>query len=241
MNFRTCLILLLLFSQVSFASDEPVVSLNQSNNTISYSGELTEAGFRKFRQVLTEFKDSVQWVEIKSKGGEINVGMDFGELIYENNLNLSVPEYCLSSCANYIFTAAAEKRLGKYALIGFHGGASSRTFNNPQLEEQAESFPENQRDEVKNQIRKQLKAYMDRSHQRENIFFETVGVDQKITTLGQAERYSSFDKTKHYVGWYYLIEDLEKLGVKNVHVTNPPWTLKQLSDQKKVFLVRVDP
>lgn len=241
MLLRTCLLFLLSVSQISFAEEQPIVVFDKNNKTIFYSGALTERGFEKFRQLLTEFKDSVLWLEIKSKGGEINVGMDFGELIHENKLNLSVPEYCLSSCANYIFTAAAEKRLGKYALIGFHGGASSRTFKNSQLEEQIESFPENQRDEVKNQIRKQLKGYMERSQQREKIFFEKVGVAQKITTLGQAERYSSFDKTKHYIGWYYLIEDLEKLGVKNVHVTNPPWTLKQLSEQKKVFLVRVAP
>jgi hypothetical protein len=37
-------------------------------------------------------------------------------------------EFCMSSCANYVFTAAGRKIVGSAATIAFHGGLSSMSF-----------------------------------------------------------------------------------------------------------------
>ena len=61
--------------------------------------------------------------QITSLGGGINAGLQLGEWIVENNLDVSVPEYCVSSCANYVFLAGKTKMLGKHAYLIWHGGA----------------------------------------------------------------------------------------------------------------------
>lgn len=239
MLLRTVLLLSFFLSGNAFANETVTVSYDAKTHILSYDGDLTEDGFLEFQRIFSENKQLVKWVDIKSKGGEINVGMDFGDFIHSQGLNLSVAEYCLSSCANYVFTAAASKKIGKYALIGFHGGASSQSFDDTQLEEQIRSFPPEQQAELRRQMMAQLQAYLERSEQRERAYFKKIGVNQQITTLGQAQAYTERYKAKEYIGWYYTVADLEKLGVKNITVINPPWQLRQISEKVKVFQVSV--
>jgi hypothetical protein len=240
MLLRTVLLLSFFLSGNSLASETVKVSYDAQTQILSYDGDLTEDGFAEFKRIFSENKQSVKWVDIKSKGGEINVGMDFGDLIHSHGLNLSVAEYCLSSCANYVFTAAVSKKIGKHALIGFHGGASSQSFNDTQLELQIQAFPPEQQAELRRQMTVQLQAYIERSEQRERAYFEKIGVKQEITTLGQTQAYTERYKAEQYIGWYYTVADLEKLGVKNITVVNPPWELRQLNEKVRVFLVTVD-
>lgn len=240
MFLRTALLLSFFLSGNALASETVKVNYDAQTQTLSYDGSLTKDGFAEFKRIFAENKQSVKWVDIKSKGGEINVGMDFGDLIHSHGLNLSVAEYCLSSCANYVFTAAVSKKMGKHALIGFHGGASSQSFDDTQLEEQIRSFPQEQQADIRQQMTQQLQAYLLQSEQRERAFFGKIGVKQQITTLGQAQTYSERYPAELYFGWYYTVADLEKLGVKNVSVLNPPWELRQLSEKVSVFLVTVD-
>jgi len=64
------------------------------------------------------------------------------------------------------------------------------------------------------------------SIERETVFFQKVGVDQRITVLGQeplyAERYTS---EAGYIGWDYSLDGLRDLGVRSVEVIGGgPWT-----------------
>lgn len=74
---------------------------------------------------------------------------------------------------------------------------------------------------------------------REKEFFELTGVQQRITTLGQDDKYSSFYDGS-YAGWYYSIEDLKKLGVGNILVDAPVWEPAQTLDKAKVLKIKVD-
>jgi hypothetical protein len=239
MILRICLLISLLLTTKLLAQETAIVSFNPKTNKVSYSGKLTESGLEMFINLLDEHRDNVRWLEIESEGGEINTGMSFGEIIHKNKLNVSIPNYCLSSCANYVFTAANKKSLGNNALVGFHGGASSEVLDKSQIEEQVASFPKEQRESIRNQITAQLAKYIESAQKREKLFFQRIGVNQEITTLGHAQQYKSLYDSENYVAWFYENEDLEKLGVKNVHVTNPPWRIKQLSEKAKVYKVRI--
>ena len=120
MLLRTLLLILIFLPGSVLASEAVTVNYDAQTQVLRYDGDLTEDGLAEFKRVFTENKQTVKWLDIRSKGGEINTGMDFGDFIHSQGLNVSVTEYCLSSCANYVFTAAASKKIGKYALIGFH-------------------------------------------------------------------------------------------------------------------------
>ena len=49
--------------------------------------------------------------------------MDFGDWVFENQLNVKVIGRCFSSCANYVFTAAKIKVIENGALVAWYGSA----------------------------------------------------------------------------------------------------------------------
>lgn len=61
---------------------------------------------------------------ITSPGGEVNAGMDLGEIVFTHQLSVKIEDYCLSSCANYVFTTAPQHQISNWAVIGFHGGVT---------------------------------------------------------------------------------------------------------------------
>ena len=54
-------------------------------------------------EIFKKNTSKIKWLAIKSVGGEVNLGLDLAEFINKNSLNVEVTEYCLSSCANYVF------------------------------------------------------------------------------------------------------------------------------------------
>lgn len=229
----------LALSPYSFANQEVSVLFNEQTNRLHYQGGLSEQGITKLKTLYREHKQAITWLEITSTGGEITLGMDLGDFIHEHQLNVSVKEYCLSSCANYVFTSARKKELGKHALIGFHGGASSKQFDSSAMEQQIQAAPKQHREAVRAQMIKLLNDYIEVNNKREKVFFKKIGVKQEITTLGQTDTYKDIESSGEYVGWYYSIADLNKLGVDNIKLIDGSWQLKQLSEDKKVYRVEV--
>jgi len=216
---------------VMAGADTPVVMAGAETtvvldgNKAIYEGDIGEEAnatlfelYRKNKQVNT--------LKIKSKGGEINVGMDLAEFVYTNKLNVEVNDYCFSSCANYVFPSGMKKIIGKNAIIGFHGGASSTEFDDSELD----TLPEEER----KAILVFMAEYLQHALKREALFFSMIGVEQKITTLGQNEAFSKFDEAD-FKGWYYSIDALTKLGVTNISVIDAPWEYKPFDNETKLF------
>jgi ATP-dependent protease ClpP protease subunit len=218
------------FSAFSFANEKTQISFD--GNKIIYHGELTKEANETVFVIYKNNIEKIRWISIKSIGGEVNAGLDLAEFISENGINIEVAEYCLSSCANYVFPAANEKLITNYALIGFHGGTAGMAAN---MADYINTLPESEREVTQ----KKLDEYGQITSAREASFFKKIEVDQKITTLGQGDEYKKYSDIGGYVGWYYSINDLNKLGVKNVSVLSPPWMFKQLSEKSKFFKVKV--
>lgn len=222
------LIFLLCNAPVVMAESETTVVLD--GNKVIYAGDIGEEAnttlfelYRKNKQINT--------LKIKSKGGEINVGMELAEFVYTNKLNVEVDDYCFSSCANYVFPSGMKKIIGKNAIIGFHGGASSTEFDGNEL------------DTLSEKERKATLAfmaeYLQHALKREALFFSMVGVEQKITTLGQNKAFSKFNEAG-FKGWHYSIDALTKLGVTNISVIDPPWEYKPFDNETKLFEITVN-
>ncbi|WP_232364949.1 hypothetical protein [Salinimonas marina] len=179
---------------------------------------MTNEANNTLRSFIEQHGRSIKWLSITSKGGEVNEGMDLGSIVFDHPLNVAVDKYCLFSCANYVFSAAPAQRISKHALIGFHGGVSG-------LEQHATEA--------------KLQSYMQAALSREEQFFEKIGVEQRITTLGQLTRYDAIPNQSELLGWYSSIEDMTRLEVRNIEVTNPPWSYKPLSENVSFFRVKV--
>lgn len=127
--------------------------------------------------------------EITSTGGDVEAAIDLGEFIFKHQLSVYIPELCLSSCANYLFTAGKEKIITPNTVLGWHGGALQKSLSkNPILNKES---------------LKKLRV-------KEKEFFQLIKVDQMICTLGQEALYN----IQQF--WTYNLIDLEKMGVNNI-------------------------
>lgn len=221
LSLRVLALLPLILSLSILAEEQTKVSVQ--GNEIYYEGSIRKESNEKLF-LLHKNNKGIDTVSIKSIGGEVNKGMDLADFIFENQLNVKVVDYCMSSCANYVFPAGKNKILSNAGLIGFHGGVSM-------FSSQIESLPETHRELAK--------KYMANAKQREIDFYKKIDVNREITTLGQAEYYSEI-YGDDYFGWYYSVDSLCMLGVKNITIDHPPWVFKQPTGKYKLHEVSVN-
>ena len=92
------------------------ITVKRKGDTVIYRGSLTKDGLKAMRDA--GLGHPITTLLIDSAGGEIVVGMDFGR-----ELDVVVDRACLSSCANYVFTAARKKEILPGAVVAWHGSA----------------------------------------------------------------------------------------------------------------------
>lgn len=97
---------------------------------------------------------------------------------------------------------------------------------------------------VREAMLSQIKASLAKDVQLEAGFFADIGVQQKISRLGQTPAYEErYGKDDKMLGWYYSLDGFRKLGVDHITVINGPWRPQLTSAGAagaKVFEVTVD-
>ncbi|UCH49274.1 MAG: hypothetical protein JSU95_05680 [Betaproteobacteria bacterium] len=186
--------------------------VERSGDTVIYRGRLTEPGLDALRNASGD--PQVTTLLIESAGGEIVVGMDFGNWVAEHELDVVVDHACLSSCANYVFTAGRQKEIRPGAVVAWHGSAKQ-----PGLLEQLHQLveediasrglpPREQQRELKRARRANV-SYLTGAIRKQDEFFFRVGVDEYVTRVGN-DRYG-------IRGFFYLsVEDMAEFGIENV-------------------------
>lgn len=206
-------------SEVTLASND--------SSVIIYKGTITFEENTKAFALYENSSNKPSTLEITSLGGGINAGLQLGEWIVENKLNVSIPKYCLSSCANYIFAAGNLKYMGKHAYLIWHGGARQ-----PGLTELlkananravAQTVSVANRFTARAKKHKEIDDHIAFIQQREILFFNNLGINPNITILGQIFPYRSEYPSTGFSGWDYSMRDLAKLGVKNVLIEDNHW------------------
>lgn len=228
MFYRGMIFFILLISQVASA-DTQVFS---DGDEIFYVGGLTAEANAKIFDLYDKSINKPGTLSITSLGGDIEVGMELGEWLVEEQLHVKVEDYCMSSCANYIFPAGVNKYIGNKALIAFHGGAHSESFVSND-ESTLASFPEDKRETVKKAMAEALRIHREKTGKRETEFYKKIGVSKSINTLGQSDEYGNY--STYYNVWYYSLQDLEKFGVNNLIVINGPWSPQSNVEKFNVF------
>jgi hypothetical protein len=199
----------------SFTMVDREITVERDGDTVIYRGSLTKDGLKAMRKA--GLNPPATKLLIDSIGGEIVVGMDFGTWVFERDLDVVVDRACLSSCANYVFTAARNKKIQPGAVVAWHGSAKQ-----PGLLEQLHKAVEddinakglsrrNRSQEISRARRANIK-YLSAAIQKQNAFFYRVGVDEYLTRIGN-DKYG-------VRGFFYLsVDDMASFGINNVTAT----------------------
>lgn len=187
-----------------------------SEGELNYVGNLDEKANQRLFTLYDGLKDKPTVLAVRSRGGDVVPGMDLGDWVHAHKLNVKVMEFCLSSCANYVFTAGAQKIVGSNAMIAVHGGLSSTEFSiGGSKKNKYEGMKKDQKTEFQAELRKGFQPLLD----RETLFFKSIGVRQDITTYGQQARFANISAD----GWTFTQDSFRYFGVGNVEVINPHW------------------
>ena len=220
----TAALCLLAFVSLYFASAKTAkttVTLDRSGALV-YKGWLNKDANTRLFKLYEKAKVKPQLLRIRSGGGDINLGMDVGEWVFRNHLDVEVTDQCASSCANYIFTAGRRKILNPDSIVMWHGGA-----HQPNMEQQVKALGTIGED------------YLSAWKLREDRFFKTVGVDGTITVYGQTAPHVVLPAGA--IGFDYSIGDMTKFGLLNIVEQGGPWRWRELRPdvQHQVFRVEV--
>jgi len=218
-------------SREAYDADPAIVSI--SGSELTYHGPVSlEANARLFLLASTS-DERPQRLVITSEGGPIRAGMELGEWVFDEGLDVYVPEYCVSSCANYVFPAGKQKFLDNTAMLFWHGGAlQERRGDEPLCDNYRRLSPNVECDEQK--LRERLDRQMAELRIIETAFFSKIQVNQQITVLGQ---FAEFECQDGHMGWYYSIPDMEKLGVRDIVVYGGVWNPVPPSPDVKICIV----
>ncbi|MEA5074589.1 MAG: hypothetical protein VB030_10485 [Eubacterium aggregans] len=214
-------VLLLLLSITAFmllkptgTEEENHVEVHVEGSSIVYNGPMAAEGVEQAKQL---YSPNINRLVLNSPGGEINIGMDLGEWVYNHGLDVEIKNTAFSSAANYVFTAGRNKYLHKDSIVGWHGGVTQDNDN---------FF-----------MKLLMKNYLEEGQTREKSFFEKIGVDQQSTIYGQRSEYDRYSEKQNYVGWTYSLDAMEQLGIKNIQLMDGEWTPAQEFNGKKIFTV----
>jgi hypothetical protein len=207
-----------------------------SENELHYVGYLDTDANKRLFALYDSLDKKPATLAVHSFGGDVTPGMELGEWVHAHKLDVKVMEACLSSCANYVFTAGVHKIVGNSATIGYHGGLSSMSFTiEGQDKEAFAAMTQQQKDAYMAELHQGLAPLL----QREEAFFKSIGVRQDITTWGQQARFKPL-LDKNGVGvWTYSQEGFHRFGVDGIEVLDPPWSPKTLTAKKDVLILDV--
>jgi hypothetical protein len=117
-----------------FESDSSGVKRNE-NGEIIYFGPIDQDRVDK---AISLYQPGDRLL-IRSSGGDLDAGMMFGDFINKHNMSVEIVDYCISSCANYIFLAGNTKILNTNSLVIFHGGPKQANFRSLMQQAYSES------------------------------------------------------------------------------------------------------
>lgn len=230
---------LLALSSAAMAAGEDTTQVYFSNGQLEYIGPINQQANQQLIALYDSLADKPAVLSIRSPGGEVNAGMDLGGWVRARKLNVRVMEFCLSSCANYVFPAGIEKIVSNFAMIGYHGGPGR--LEKLTLDEGAQKIYDALSAEEQKAFMADLENITRQGGQREAQYFQQLGVRADISSLGQDDRYDQFVKANpNAAGWTYSLEDFALLGVRDISVINPPWKPGSASRNLVFLMMPVD-
>ncbi len=197
-----------LFTTQSFAetADNSVqdAQISKKGSEIYYDGDIEFPSVNKFKAL---YDPSIKTVVIKSWGGEVEAGIDFGLFIHKHKLNVHVKDYCFSSCANYVFPAGETKYLDKNSLVGWHGSSfqTDESLGFHEAEKHAES---------------PFDLSLAETRAMELRFYTKIDVEPLTPIYGLDRGHS---QNTDCVGWTYSLAAMKQLNIRNIVLNDKVW------------------
>ena len=180
-------------------------------DALVYRGEISA---ERNAELFAQVRDLVEAERLvmTSGGGSVKAGIALGRWVREQGLTLVIEDYCLSSCANYVFTAALRKRIRPGAVVGWHGNYRHLLETGLWREDAAGRMVREGEDRAT--ALRRAREYAEELVALEKAFFEQIGVNEYLCWFGKLPPYGSPD--------YYTVSvmDMARFGVKNVYA--PP-------------------
>ena len=191
---QTSLFCLVVFSSSLFASE------------IIFRNEISEQTVSRF---IEENKTShARTLVIDSAGGEVEAGIKLGQWLHSRGMDVTVKGVCLSSCANYVFTAGKHKTVLPGSVVAWHGNYHHLDKTGLWRDDVALRMRRDGEDEM-TAVRK-VRAQVDKLVGLEKAFFKQVAVNEYLCWAGKRKPFSAPD--------YYTLsaDDMQRFGVKHV-------------------------
>ncbi|MDO6712789.1 hypothetical protein Q4567_18795 [Aliiglaciecola sp. 2_MG-2023] len=195
------------------------------NDVLVYEGTITKSSNLAIFQAFEKAKEKPKRLIISSPGGDVGAGMELGEWIHSNKLNIEIKNLCLSSCANYVLPAGHIKYLHKDSILMWHGSAWQKKWDTTDSDE---SF---------------YASYLPKMRKREAAFYNRIGVDNLITVYGHSEM-TMWDKFKSFfgtslIGWDYSLEDIERFGISKIILIDNHWNWREYRPRARNAIKRI--
>lgn len=186
------------------ATDQPPLA------TAYYTGAIDKAQNRTFFETVAG--RSVKRLIISSRGGEVAAAIELGFWVVDQRLDVEVPDYCLSACANYVFPAGQKKVIHTGAIVAWHGNYHHLKMTGlwkDDITSRMERYHEDA-----DTARRRARAEVDRLVRMEHNFFRHIGVEETLCWIGKMPPYNA-------PNYYFLsADDMARFGIANVHT--PP-------------------
>jgi hypothetical protein len=206
-----------------------------ADGVLLIQGRLDRDLLAEFRSVIASADLRGVRVRLRSPGGERFTGMAIGREIYRRQLDVEVDVHCISSCANYLFTAGRNKYVESPDQVQFHGGMLQPDIVARALEvieqgKQGVTGEDVSPDLDLPRMRELYGLHADFPFNlamellAEKAFFEEIGVSSLTPVYGQYGDYAAWFMDGVHDNFYYLPEDYALFGVGSVIVTEPAGT-----------------
>lgn len=190
------------------------VLLNE--NTIEYTGEISDAQNARFKELLDSNFERITSISITSGGGNINAGMDLAEIIFKNQLDIIIPTFCFSSCANYLIPAASNKTFGTNAVIGWHGDAASARWRDADIDAMVSSLTGKEKQAEWLALRAHYNQIIEQAKERETALYKKWRVNPDIMRLGLKGNVKDAVLANKARGWTYSVDAMAFFGLSNL-------------------------
>ena len=191
-------------------------------STAYYTGVITERSADWLLELAAETDAPVDTLVINSLGGHTTTGRRLGQWVRDQGITVVVDEFCFSSCANYIFTAAPKKIIRDGAYVGWHGSEQTWQYVHPTGEcvapgDRVTAPPEPGGYWIGSDGRtiRQESDVID-----EATLLASVGVMVDALLYGimpeRCESYLSMGAAGEVAGWTFSIDDMASFGINNV-------------------------
>lgn len=230
----------LLFATSLARADTPAEATQVSvvDGDLHYAGRLDEQANRRLFALYGSLDPKPSVLTIKSEGGGVTVGMELGAWVHAHELDVRVVDYCLSSCANYVFPAGRRKIVGHGAIVGYHGGAGS-TYR--QIAAGVKAARKKPLSKGVRAALAQMLGDLDEQAQQEAAFLAKIGVRINLVSLGQEARYRGlYKENPRLIGWTYSVEGFARMGVRGIEVLAPPWSPRPLSAEQQFVVLPLE-